>query len=65
VETMVFEPREIAAVHWCSAEDVAAHSRPHTADRIRSAVQAATTGGTGFLHGGRPYPPPATDPIPS
>jgi RimJ/RimL family protein N-acetyltransferase/8-oxo-dGTP pyrophosphatase MutT (NUDIX family) len=62
VETMVFEPREIAAVHWCSQDEVAAHSRPHTADRIRSAVEAATTGGTGFLHGGRPYPHPPKEP---
>jgi RimJ/RimL family protein N-acetyltransferase/8-oxo-dGTP pyrophosphatase MutT (NUDIX family) len=58
VEQMVFEPREIAAVHWCSAADVAEHSREPTADRIRSALRAGDTGVTEFLHAGRAYPAP-------
>jgi RimJ/RimL family protein N-acetyltransferase/8-oxo-dGTP pyrophosphatase MutT (NUDIX family) len=56
VGEMVFEPREIAAVHWCASADVAAHGRVHTADRVRSALAAAQAGTTGFLHAGKPYP---------
>jgi hypothetical protein len=56
VEQMVFEPREIAAVHWCSPADAALHTRAPTADRIGSAVAAADSGGTSFLHAGLPYP---------
>jgi RimJ/RimL family protein N-acetyltransferase/8-oxo-dGTP pyrophosphatase MutT (NUDIX family) len=56
VEQMVFEPREIAAVHWCSPSDSALHTRPPTADRIGSALAAAAGGDTYFLHAGQPYP---------
>jgi 8-oxo-dGTP pyrophosphatase MutT (NUDIX family) len=58
VEQMAFAPREIAAVHWCTSADVEAHSRVPTADRIRSALEAAASGTTDFLHSGRPYPVP-------
>jgi RimJ/RimL family protein N-acetyltransferase/8-oxo-dGTP pyrophosphatase MutT (NUDIX family) len=56
VDSMVFEPREIAAVHWCAPADLGAHSRVPTADRVRSAVAAASACSTAFLHAGRPYP---------
>ncbi len=57
VEQMVFEPREIAAVHWCSESEVAAHGRAATSKRIHSAVTAQAAGSTGFLHSGQPFPP--------
>jgi 8-oxo-dGTP pyrophosphatase MutT (NUDIX family) len=56
VEQMVFEPREIAGVHWWSPTDAAMSTRAPTADRIESALAAAATGGTYFLHAGQPYP---------
>jgi RimJ/RimL family protein N-acetyltransferase/8-oxo-dGTP pyrophosphatase MutT (NUDIX family) len=56
VEEMVFEPREIAAVHWCTPADLAARSRVPTQDRVASALAAASAGSTTFLHAGRPYP---------
>jgi RimJ/RimL family protein N-acetyltransferase/8-oxo-dGTP pyrophosphatase MutT (NUDIX family) len=56
VEEMAFEPREIAAVHWCAPSSAALHTRAPTADRIGSAVAAAVSGEAYFLHAGQPYP---------
>jgi RimJ/RimL family protein N-acetyltransferase/8-oxo-dGTP pyrophosphatase MutT (NUDIX family) len=60
-ESMLLEPREIAAVHWCNEAEVAEHSRAPTAARITEAVHVAGSGDPGrsgavFLHGGQPYP---------
>ncbi len=61
-EAMVLEPREIAAVHWCTPEQVAERTREPTAARIAEAVRGAGRADSGsdgrgavFLHGGQAY----------
>lgn len=60
-DSMVLEPREIAAVHWCGPDEVTAHTRGPTAARVQHAVAVATpprdgTVASSFLHGGRVPP---------
>ncbi len=52
-DSMVLEPREIAAVHWCDPAEVRRRTREPTAARIEHVVSTEGAVGSHFLHGGR------------
>ena len=49
------EPREIRAVHWCDATELAGHAADYTV-RVARAAQSALDAGSGpvYLEDGRP-----------
>jgi len=54
--TATLQPNEIAALHWCTPEDVEQHAAPYVARLLSQVTGAATASGeSAYLEDGLPY----------
>lgn len=55
IEQATLQPSEIAALHWCTPDEVAAHAAPYVARHLAQAWDGTTTRrSTTYLSGGEP-----------